>query len=218
MSPKKKTKLKSHTERLMAIHNAILSMQKVPLFSEAVARYGYNEEKLKDGYYLYDNAFRLFQEQQEAYIFYAESLQVFNEARARADFTYMVHIKTARLAFRDNSTILDLLGLKDQRKKFLGPWLTQARSFYQQALENPEVTDTLAAMNITREMLEAASLLMDQVETANLEVERKREETLSITSQRDEAFINMERWWMKLIQVANIALSQSIHSLEKLVL
>lgn len=215
MSPELKSK--SFADRLMAVHNAVLSLQRVPMFREAVARYGYNEEKLEDGYLLYDEAFQLFQEQQETYLEYAAAVQEFNEVRARAEYTYLVHLKLARVAFRQRKDIIEKLGLKNQRKTLLGEWLKQASEFYNTALDSDQILDAFVKSDITPDLLEAALALMDEVKKNNEDVEIKQKETLEITDKRDKAFFKMERWWSQMMKVADAALSDSINSLGKIV-
>jgi len=212
----KKNKNKTFAQRLMVIHHAAVGMHRVPLFRETVARYGFKEDRIAEGFKLYDEAFRLFSQHQTAAFEYYSTLQTFRESQARADFSYMLFIKIARVALKDSPKLYKKLALEQLRKKAFKPWLEQARVCYELALDNPEILKKLSEFDISANDLETGINHFKEVEIAYIYLEERRSQLREVIQQRNQAFLDMERWWKKLLDTARIALGNDIKFLEAL--
>ncbi len=195
-----------------AIHNALNQNS----IKNALAEYGYTEERLQAGLALYNEAQSLQTVRDKEY---GEQYQATNDldiARTVANSEYMKHVKIARVAFRDNPGAFEALQVSGRRLRSLSGWIKQAKSFYANALSTPHFAAGLQDFGITQEKLEAGQALVADVETKYITQLKEKGEAQNATLARDIALDNLDQWLSDFISIARIALETNPQHLEML--
>lgn len=202
--------------KLLFAQNAINNALAIKEISSPLALFGYNQQRLKEGEKLYTKASELQIKQVKEYGEQYEASNVLHLTRAMANKTYMVHVKIARVALRNNPETNASLQLTGNRKDSLSGWLKQAKAFYTNALNTPKVITALAKFGIDKKQLEAGSALVSDLENSfNAQLKEKGEAQIA-TQERDEALDDMQDWMSDFIAIARIALASEPQLLEML--
>ena len=165
--------IRQKTDRFL--HRAHVAIDNALNFAEIqtyLNQYGYTKIKLQEGQKLYTIALEACQKQQQEYGQQMSSTETVNTLWKEAKESYMRCVKIARVAFKNNPGVARALGLNGERKKSLSGWLNQAKQFYHNALNDPEIIKKLTEYGITRIKLEAAKDDTDALETASLRQEK----------------------------------------------
>jgi hypothetical protein len=144
------------------------------------------------------------------------STRVLSDMMFDAKKDYMKCLKYSRIAFENNVDVqhsLDLMG--DRRDTFTG-FITQARQFYQNALNDDAIVQELAVISITREFLEAGLQKVNDLEQANMDQEKKKGKAILSTKKRDEAFDAFAKWTSRLVKISRLAFEDRPETLEML--
>jgi hypothetical protein len=196
----------------LAITNALAS----PEIMECLAVCLYDEQRLRQGLVLYDEAYRRYQGYQRAYgDSYIMAEQV-KQARGKAREKLSYYRNLARLALKEQRDVLAVLGMNARPKRSLGGWLEDARLFYNNAMDRPEIREALAGLGVTEEKLRQARALADELEKVSAAHEAAKGEALTATKDRDAAFKAFKNWMKDFRKICRIALSASPQRLEKL--
>ncbi|ACB53208.1 hypothetical protein cce_3860 [Crocosphaera subtropica ATCC 51142] len=179
-------------------------------------QYGYTKIKLQEGKKLYSIALEAYQKQQQRYGQQMSSTKTVNELWKNAKDSYMRCVKIARVAFKDNNGIARTLGLNGKRKTTLSGWLNQAKQFYQNALNDPEILKRLTEYGITKTKLEVVKTDTDLLENASLIREKEKGDAQNATDLKDQALENLRLWLKDFIAIAKIALETEPQLLEGL--
>lgn len=180
----------------------------------AIANYGYDDTRLKEGEALYTLASELQASQVREYGEQYSATDELKLASAVANKTYMEHVKIARIALQGNRGVGASLQIAGTRKVTFSGWLKQAKTFYDNALGSSEVTTAMARFGITQEKLEAGQKLVNEVETKLNEQLKEKGEAQNATQERDEAFEDLQDWMGDFIGIARIALDSKSQYLE----
>ncbi|MEL4896912.1 hypothetical protein [Crocosphaera sp. Alani8] len=196
----------------VAIDNALTFVE----IQTYLNQYGYTKIKLQEGQKLYNIALEACQKQQQEYGQQMSSTETVNTMWKKAKESYMRCVKISRVAFKNNTGVARALGLNGERKKTLSGWLNQAKQFYQNALNDPEVLKKLTEYGITKIKLEAAQNDTDDLETASLMQEKGKGDAQNATQFKNKALTNLQLWLRDFIAIAKIALETEPQLLEGL--
>ncbi len=211
MPIRKKTDLFLHRAQI-AIDNALTFVE----IQTYLNQYGYTKIKLQEGKKLYTVALETHQKQQKKYGEQMSSTETVNALWKEAKYSYMRCLKIARVAFKHNSGIARTLGLTGQRKKTLSGWLSQAKQFYQNALNDPEIIKKLTEYGITKAKLEVAKTDTDLLENASLIQEKEKGDAQNATDLKNQALDNLRYWLADFTTISKIALETELQLLEGL--
>lgn len=202
--------------RLAAAQIAIDNALSDAALQTALARYGYNAARIKQGKELYTAVLELNhgQKVQRGEQFAATSAR--RDVLKQADATYTRLFKVARIAFRHDRNAAMALGLDGARKQTLSGWIGQARQFYTNALASPSLLAKLGTFGITSEILEDGQAEVTAVEMANAHQKQERGAAQASTEARDAALRALEAWHTDFIAIAKIALEDQPQLLEKM--
>lgn len=128
----------------LALHNALDDVT----LSVPLARYSYTAEKINAGLVICQTARQKQLDQLREYAEQYSATQAFEQAWRAADRAYLRLLKLARILFKEQHAIYLKLGLVGDRKQSFSGWLTQARQFYQNALNDAAVLAEFAAYNV----------------------------------------------------------------------
>lgn len=206
----------SNDSKLLFAQNAIANALAIKEISTPLAQFGYNSTRIKEGEDLYNTAKDLQTKQVKEYGEQYEATNVLYLSRAMANKTYMVHVKIARIALRNNQETNASLQLTGNRKDSLSGWLRQANAFYTNALNTPKVITALAKFGIDKKKLEDGNALVGKLESSfNAQLKEKGEAQIA-TQAHDKAMDELQEWVSDFIAIARIALASEPQLLEML--
>ena len=196
----------------VAINNALTT----PKIQDYLTQYGYTAEKIQEGKSLYETALNLQQQQRKEYGEQISATESFNELWDTAKESYMKCLKIARIAFQKDAGITTELALNGSRKESFSGWLLQAKQFYTNTLNNPEILNGFKEYGITKAKLQAYQAETEATEAASLEQEKKKGDAQNATQIRDKAIDELNDWLSDFIAIARIALETEPQLLESL--
>jgi hypothetical protein len=116
---------------------------------------------------------------------------------------YVRHLRLARALFKRNPAAITSLQLSGSRKPSREGWVGQARTFYTNALANPEYQQVLATRNLTTEDLQAG---LDWVQRIyDKKALQKKGKAVGATRTRTELEEELADWYSLFSQVAKRA-------------
>ena len=206
----------TNDSKLLFAQNAIANALAIKEVSTLLAQFGYTSTRIKEGEALYETAKELQAKQIKEYGEQYEATNILQLARAMANKTYIVHVKIARIALRNNPETNASLQLMGSRKNSLSGWLKQANAFYTNALNTPKVLASLAKFNINKKQLEEGKALVSKLESSfNAQLKEKGEAQVA-TKERDAAMDELQDWMSDFVAIARIALASEPQLLEML--
>lgn len=202
--------------KLLFAQNAVANALNVPEASEALALFGYDKKRLKEGEVLYLKASELQAKQVKEYGEQFVATDALNLARALANKDYMINLKIARVALKGERGASESLKLTGSRKESLSGWMEQAKAFYANAISTPNIIMALSRFGVTREKLESGQALIAEVEVKLNAQLKEKGEAQAATKTRDEAFDALQDWMSDFVAIARIALEGQSQHLEVL--
>lgn len=139
-----------------------------------------------------------------------------NEIWEMADRQYMKTLKIARVAFKDKIKADKATMLYGDRKQSLSGWLEQAKAFYSNILNDPDMLAVIGEYGYTPEKLKEEAALLDQVTAKHLEQKKEIGEAQEATQNRDKKLDELAVRISCLRAVVKVALDESPQMLEKL--
>lgn len=206
----------SISSQLLFAQNAITNAQDHPTIKDALAEFGYDDATLNAGKAYYEEALRLDALQKKEYGDQYHATDDLNSTRAKANKVYMKDLKLARIQLRGDRNTAASLQLDGDRKRSLPGWISQAKTFYTNALDSPAVLAAMAKVGRTQEKLEEGkSLVADVEKKRNIQL-KEMGEAQSATEARDHALDELSEWMGKFVPIAKIALEDKPQLLEML--
>jgi hypothetical protein len=207
---------KSIEQQLATANIAIGNALTEPSLATALAGFGYNTERLRQGGALHEKALSLYQRQKGAYGDSQTASDAYAAALALARATYMRHVKVARVALEGERGSLQKLGLAGARKEAQAAQLAQAQQFYANALFDTAILGKLSAFGITKEMLAAGQRQLDAVAQSDSARRQRQGAARDAKRARDVALAALAGWMRDFMQVARVALRDRPQLLEML--
>jgi hypothetical protein len=202
--------------RLLFAYNAITNAMGNSVISQALARCGYDEERLQQGMDLYNKVQELNAAKEDEYGDQYAATDALVTSRVEANKMYTKHLTFARIAFKNEPQIENSLMLKGARADSYSGWLQQANVFYTNALKKEKIITGFALMGITRKELEKGQAMVKEVEQNFSTKHQETTEAQDATRMRDRAFDELNEWVSDLITVSRIALDDKPEYMEML--
>ena len=206
----------SEDKRLIAARVAIGNAMKNTQIAEALARFGYDKARLKEGEKLLKAADEQFANHKMEYGDQYAATDALKESREQAKTLYMEHIKLARVVLKEMPALSEPLQLKGARKASLSGWLKQSEVFYENALKIKEAKDELAKYGVDEAALNEGKALIDQVSAALALQKEETSEAQDATEAKDQSMDALDNWISKFRAIARIALVGKSQHLEAL--
>jgi hypothetical protein len=191
------------------------SLRDEPL-KQALAVYGYTEEKLNQGKELYNKAEKLHLARKMEYGEQIAATAELDTVWDQAEKQYMKTLKIARVALKEDVRAYESTMLFGDRKRSLSGWLEQARAFYTNLLGDSGFLNALSAYGYTQAKLEKEAALVDQVIAKHMAQKKEMGEAQEATAMRDKALDNLAKWISDFRAVVKVALEEDPQQLEKL--
>lgn len=181
----------------------------------ALADYGFTENKLTELKNLYQEVAALHNARKKEYGEQVAATSALNGIWEAADRRYIKTLKVARVAFRNKVKADKAIMLYGDRKQSLSGWLEQARAFYSNILNDPDMLASIGEYGYTPEKLKEEALLIDEVTAKHLEQKKEIGEAQESTQARDEKLDELAMRLSGLRVVAKVALDENPQILEK---
>lgn len=188
-----------------------------PEILEATQNFNYDTERIAEGTVLLQQAQQLNIKQEKEYgEQYSATTVLDNAIDEFNDSTYMPHIRLARKLFATDNGILSMLDVNGRRRWRYEEYISQARTFYNNALSTPQVLSKFAMVNITTETLQASLDQLNNLDLLRAAQKKESGEAQQATDDRDRAMDEINEWMSLYYTVAKIALADKPQLLEKL--
>jgi hypothetical protein len=181
-----------------------------------LAAFNYTAERINGGKALLEKVNQLMIAQVKKYGKQYAATDAQEKFLESAYSSYMVTVKTARIAFKKHLDILAGLGITGKRSRSLSGWLRRAKILYTNLFEMPDALDMMINFGYTAERLQKELQDIEEVEKLHIEQLSGKSEAQQATQQRDEAFDELCDWYSDFRGVARIALYDDPQLLEAL--
>ena len=201
---------------MLFANTAIDNSLNAPDLLAAVTPFGYDAARLNAGKAIVSDLEALHNQKEIKYSNkYAQTGEK-NSAREAAYDKYIVHVKLARVAIKDNPVFERQLGLQGKRATDLNGFLLQATRFYNIALDNADIQTTLATVGIDTTQLQDGLSAVTAIQAAHTEQINAKGEAEAATKIRDQKADEVIDWLSDYIKIARIALEDSPQALERI--
>jgi hypothetical protein len=129
---------------------------------------------------------------------------------------YMNHVRIARIAFKGVAGALHSVTGAGSRKRSVSGFVKEARAFYLNLTNHPELLERMAVFNITIETVQAGLAAVEATEKAHQTYTKERGEAQEATAARDAAFDALYSDYSDLRAIARIALANKPQLLEQM--
>lgn len=215
-SPKKPMKTHRILNKLEFARGALLCAQTDDDVSQALSDLGYSETALQEAQNLYDQAATLREQYRAATAHMKAASQAKKATKAEAHHIYSLHIQQARVLFRQDTQIVELLELRGSRKRRQAEHLVEMRNFYARILANVEIQARFAECSVTAEDLQAAAAAVAAFESASHSYTAARSEAANLSRRSQAALAALDSWLMNFVSVSRAFLIQQPTVLQKL--
>jgi hypothetical protein len=134
----------------------------------AVAAFGYDEAKLKEGKALYEETAAWINNHRKKYGEKFESTAEVQKAWEEADNAFMKTLKVARIALHGNIKAMNSLMLTEKRKQSISGWLDQADAFYRNLTSENDFITKMGKYGYSPEKLSQEYALVKNVTQKNM--------------------------------------------------
>jgi hypothetical protein len=192
------------------------NVKKQPTISSILGEYGYTPEVIAVGEGLYAGTSLVYKlnktEDDETTATYA----VFSEKKTGLSGLYKVHRRKAKVAFRKDPVVLQLLAVNGSQPRVYVKWMENVKKFYAEISNSEGLKGKLLIFKVTEEEVAQATNLIIETEAARAEYLREVGESEDMTQQKDAAFSTLEDWMSEFYAVATVALEDHPQLLESL--
>ncbi len=182
----------------------------------AVAGFGYPEEKLNEGATLLSESASLVEVQKKEGAEVSAAQKELENVRKQGHTVYMDMLGIARIVFKRDVQATATLELNGRRATTISGWLKQVLGFYHALLANESWKTGMAVYGQTEEKLTAAMELAENVSAKAELVKKEMGDAQNATQERDLKFEELIDWLTDYEAIARIALADSPQLLEKL--
>ena len=195
---------------------ALTNVETQPSILSAMQPFGYTAEKLEQGKSLLQNAKNAlsFNQQEDNETIAARA--DFDALRDELDQAYRMDRKKAKVAFRKDPQVLQMLGLIGAAPRAYVKWVEGLKKFYNTASGNDTIGQGLATMLISAEAINERMTKITALEAARAEYLREIGESQDATKQKDKAMAELDDWMRDFYAIAKIALEDQPQLLEAL--
>ena len=195
------------TKAYVAISNATHD----PLLQAALARYGYDATRLREGSAHHATVNRLTQQRERATQTARETALLYQQSKEQLIELFQTHRELARLAYRREAQYTDHLRLTGPREKGLSDMLAQAETFYTHV-----PVPLMEKYHVPHKELKEAAKLVTKVRELQAMQRHTQSQVQSLTRSRRQALKQLQTWMRRFMTVARVALEEQPQQLEAL--
>ncbi|MEK6477346.1 hypothetical protein WJR50_07425 [Catalinimonas sp. 4WD22] len=206
-------KSKAIPQRIEDARLLIRGAMSMPTVSQELAKVGYPLKELQRANTMIDNVVALQTDKNSKHGLQLSASEQFKKDQADAWEIYTYHVKSAKLALRNDVGKQRHLQLDVPRKRNLAGWMEQARYFYKEIQLLP---DSFVAMGVTAEELAQAQAMMEAIADTHRSCKGLQGEAQMATQLRNIALKEMDEWVRRFTKAARLALDEHDQLLEGL--
>lgn len=211
--PKKRMSIADKMNRARVLINNMIDDETI---KKAILEYGYDENRINEGKTLYEECQQLIQEKSKMYRHqYHASVKLRKIGKETYSF-YMDLFKLAKRALKDSEGLSERLGVGARLGISERGWITQARAFYNTAMNDQEILPDLEKFNIPPEKLQQGSNMLAEVEKLDDIQEKSKGKAQEATSKRNQTLKKLWSWVSDLTEVCKITFKSNPQILEQL--
>jgi hypothetical protein len=211
--PKKRMSIADKMNRSRVLINNVIDDETI---KSALLEYGYDKNRINEGKTMYEECQQLIQEKNRMYRQQYHATVKLRKIGKETYSLYMDLFKLAKRALKDNEGLSERLGVEARLGISDRGWITQARAFYNIAMNDQEILPNLAKFNITPEKLQQGSNLLTEVEKLDDIQEKSKGKAQEATSKRNQTLKKLWSWVSDLTEVCKIAFKSNPQILEQL--
>ncbi|MCP4155043.1 MAG: hypothetical protein GY757_45385 [bacterium] len=187
-----------------------------PRLIEAAQLYGYPPERIAGGSALFEQLGAAWEVQKTR----GSELRVvhkqFVSKMKAADDTTLYFREMARLVFKDDAAMVELLELYQRKKRTYSERVAVNKRFFTNLFATTGAVEAMAAFNVTLEQLQAAEAVVDEAIAADTAKQAANAEAQVATDEKIKQFKIIRAWIALYIKVMRVALKDNPQLLEKL--
>jgi hypothetical protein len=206
----------SEAEKLSLYQVTLLNAKTREKFSITLSEVGYTPETIDEGYKLWEIARKAYNECSPMKSRRYEMHKVFQMLKAQLDEKFRVDWKKADIIFKRDIVAQDKLGLKKPYQRTYVKWIEQARLFYTELSNNPDLTERLSKRNYSNEETEARLATISEIELARAAYIYEKGISQNATNSKTETFKNLNEWMDEFLSLAKIAFRKEPQLMESL--
>ncbi|NIM13698.1 MAG: hypothetical protein GTO45_16615 [Candidatus Aminicenantes bacterium] len=178
--------------------------------------FGYDDASFDFGKQLFTTGDSLIQKRKELFGDQLIATRKLNAKEKEAYNYYMDNVKLSKVALTGFDGMMAKLGILGDRDDSFEGWVSQARQYYKNAQNDPNILQKLTKVGLTLEKLQAGDQLLDQLEKLKSEREDAKGKAQTATKDRDKALDDLFAWASALKQVCRVAFKDNLQILERL--
>lgn len=174
----------------------------------ATSRFGYSEDRLREGEQHYKDVLAYSQMQEDAI---QEKLRAHDERKklyALVRKSYMKMLQIARIAFDKDAIISKALQLDGPRMTNLDAWMNQVALFGNRLLGEERWLKMLTQYGIGRKDIQGMMKELDQLRSVALLCEQSKKESKKQTAAKKQKLKVLQEWVSDYLKIAKIALDE----------
>lgn len=207
---------KSELNILEDYRNAFENSRNQPVIKELVGQFGYTEEKLDEGWAIYENTMTVWNRNKQEDRETADAYRQFQELYTEQEKLYSLDRKKLRAAFIWEPAVLKQLGITGEMPRAYLEVIDHMKVCYSVLNDDASLLAKVSHMNITPEYMAASLERISAIEKARSLYVREESESQAATDEKDQALAELDRWMREYLAVARIALEDKPQLLEAL--
>lgn len=190
----------------------------------AIALYGYDENKLKSVKILYDEVMEMHNKQNNVHFNKIDKITGEQHDASRetwkawekANAVYMKTLKAGRIALQNNAKAENAMMLYGDRKKSLSGWLIQVEAFYKKLMEDADLMNEMQKFGYTMDKLNIEYGFVKNVMIKNLKQKEEKDEAEEAVELMNKKTDELDKRLSDFGTIIKKALSDNPQKLEKL--
>jgi hypothetical protein len=203
-------------DKLLSINKSITSVENNPEIQELLSVFGYTHERMEEGKKMIEKVNSLMTVKMEKYSDMELATDEFNNFWKNVYSIYMVTLKVVRVAFSEQTEMLQRFHAIGKRNRSLSGWLVDAITLYTNILNSQEALKVMSLYGYTAEKLDEEFQKVTEVERWINKRLNEKGMAQQATIERDEAFDTLCKWYSKFRAIARIALYEKPQLFEEL--
>ncbi len=182
----------------------------------ALAKRGYDSVAMGEAKLLLQGANKFYISQKDKYGNKYGAKDDFDQLKEEIEDEYTDHIALARVALKNNRGELEKLQLNSRREKSISGWLSQAKTFYKNAIDSATIKAALLKKGITEVEMKAVLDKIGSLEQKEANKFSTRGDAQNATADRNNAIDELTDWYRDFRDTAKVALKKTPQLLENL--
>jgi hypothetical protein len=169
-----------------------------PEIKNRLLRFGFDDDRLNEGLAKADNVESLYIGRKTIFGLQMVATKRLIDMIDAAYIYYMDYASVVKKHLKRNIQVLEVLGLRGNRRKTLSGTLTQAKQFFTGLKNNQEILDMVACLGITQQVIDDGIAKLDELQNENELQEAVKGDVQTTTQRRNRAIEDLNDYWQVL--------------------